>query len=60
MGNADMKIELEIKDAVKWLRIKTVRVDQSIHKGLHVQTLMNMVRKQYPWAKIIDIRVDLR
>ncbi len=55
-----MKIELEIKDAVKWLRIKTVRVDQSIHKGLHVQTLMNTIRKQYPWAKIIDIRVDLR
>ena len=55
-----MKVSLEIKDAVKWQRIKTVLVDQAIHKGLHVQTLMNTVRKQYPWAKIIDIRVDLR
>lgn len=55
-----MKIEIEAKDAPKYRRISVLRVDQSIHKGLDLYTLVSTIKKEHRWAKIIDIRIDLR
>lgn len=55
-----MKITLEVKDNPRGKPTVKAQVDQSIHKRLHVHTLMSTLKKQYPWAKIIDLRIDLR
>lgn len=55
-----MKIEMELKDTPRGRPTKKIFVDQRIHKGLHVSTIVSAIKRQYPWVKIIDIRVDLR
>lgn len=55
-----MKIEIEIKNAPKHTRMDKMAVDQTLHKGLDLRTLISAIKKTRPWGKIIDIRIDLR
>lgn len=55
-----MKIEMEVKDAPKFRRIETIKVDNFIHPNISVQNLVTALKKNRPWGKIIDIRIDLR
>jgi hypothetical protein len=55
-----MKIEIEIKDNPRGRPTVKAVLDQSVHHKLHVSTVVSALKKQYPWAKIIDLRIDLR
>lgn len=54
-----MKITFEIKDDPRGRPPIKIKVDQAVHRGLHVHTMVSRAKKMYPWAKIIDIRIDL-
>lgn len=55
-----MKIEIQVKDNPRGFPTVKATMDQSVHRGLTVAYIASVLKKQYPWAKIIDIRVDLR
>lgn len=55
-----MKISLELKDAPKYRRVESVQVDQRVHPGVTISSLITAAKINRPWLKIIDIRVDLR
>lgn len=55
-----MKIEMEVKDAPKYQRIETIKIDNFYHPNITVLTLIQTLKRHRPWAKIIDIRIDLR
>lgn len=54
-----MKITLEVKDDPRGRPPIKVDVDQSIHRKVNVHALTAHIKKLHPWAKIIDIRIDL-
>ncbi len=55
-----MKVTVEVKDAPKYRRVETVTMDVSIHSRVTVADIVKAIRAPRPWAKIIDIRLDLR
>lgn len=54
-----MKIDIELKDDPRGRPPIKIKVDQDVHRKLHVHTLVARSKKMYPWVKIIDIRIDL-
>lgn len=54
-----MKINIEIKDDPRGRPPVKATMSQAVHRKLHVHTVVSALKKQYPWAKIIDIRIDL-
>lgn len=54
-----MRIDIEVKDDPRGRPSVKAKMDQSVHRKLHVHTVVSALKKQYPWAKIIDIHIDL-
>lgn len=55
-----MKVTIEIKDNPRGHPPIKVVVDQKVHPNVHIRGLIAHIKKLHPWAKIIDLRVDLR
>ena len=55
-----MKIEIEMKDNPRGRPTIKFSVDLTVHRDLTVRTVIAAAKKQYPWVKIIDLRIDLR
>lgn len=55
-----MKIEMELKDNPRGCPTVAVKMDTAVHLGVTVRNLIAASKKQYPWVKIIDLRIDLR
>lgn len=55
-----MKIEMELKDNPKGRPPIKITVDVAVHRKLHLYAMVAAAKKQYPWIKIIDLRIDLR
>lgn len=54
-----MKVTVEIKDDPRGHPPVKVTVDQKVHPNVSVRALASHIKKLHPWAKIIDIRIDL-
>lgn len=54
-----MKIEMELKDNPRGRQTIKVKLDTKVH-NVHILDLMHVAKQQYPWVKIIDLRIDLR
>lgn len=54
-----MKITFEFKDDPRGRPPITAKVDPSVHRQLHIHTVVSRAKKMYPWIKTIDIHIDL-
>lgn len=59
-GDKTMKITVEVKDNPRGRAPIRVEVDQTIHRKINVHALVAHIKKLHPWAKQVDIRIDLR
>ena len=55
-----MKIEIEIKDNPRGRPPVKIVVDQAVHPKVHIRGVVSHLKRLHPWAKVIDIRIDLR
>lgn len=55
-----MKIEMELKHEPRGKATVKIKIDQAVHNRVTVQDLITTSKREYPWVKIIDLRIDLR